>query len=94
MIAKQKLLRRSARLDITTAEVESAVKKSKTSKTAPQRHVDKTVAIQRITSEQRHNMVAEAAYFIAEKRSFAGSSRMDDWLQAEADVNAQFKEGK
>ena len=30
-----------------------------------------------------HRMIAEAAYFIAEKRRFAGEHSLDDWLTAE-----------
>ena len=32
-------------------------------------------------------MTAEAAYFCAEKRGFAGNEMMDDWLQAEAEID-------
>jgi hypothetical protein len=31
-------------------------------------------------------MIAEAAYFIAEKRGFAGGHSLDDWLTAEQQV--------
>jgi hypothetical protein len=40
-----------------------------------------------LTPEERHRVVAEAAYFIAERRGFAGGSPIDDWLQAEADID-------
>jgi hypothetical protein len=33
-------------------------------------------------------MVAEAAYYIAEKRGFAPGRELDDWLQAEEQVEA------
>ena len=42
-------------------------------------------------SEERYNMIAEAAYRIAEQRGFQGDKAMDDWLQAEAEVNARFE---
>jgi hypothetical protein len=35
---------------------------------------------------QWHRMIAEAAYFIAEKRRFAGQHSLDDWLAAEQQV--------
>lgn len=41
--------------------------------------------------QERHQMIAEAAYRIAEQRSFQGDMAMDDWLQAEAEVNARFE---
>jgi hypothetical protein len=33
-----------------------------------------------------HRMIAEAAYFIAEKRGFVGEHSLDDWLTAERQV--------
>ncbi len=38
------------------------------------------------TGEQRYRMIQDAAYFIAEKNGFAGSS-MDYWIAAEAEIN-------
>jgi len=38
--------------------------------------------------EMRHEMVATAAYFIAEQRGFAPGHELDDWRAAEAAVNA------
>jgi len=32
-------------------------------------------------------MIAEAAYYRAEKRGFAGGDQMRDWLDAEAEIN-------
>lgn len=37
---------------------------------------------------QREQMVAEAAYFRAERRNFAPGDDLADWLQAESDVAA------
>ena len=34
----------------------------------------------------REQMIAEAAYFRAERRGFIPGNEMSDWLQAEADV--------
>lgn len=36
--------------------------------------------------EKRQQWVAEAAYFIAEHRGFAPGAELDDWLQAEAEI--------
>lgn len=35
---------------------------------------------------QGHTMIAEAAYYRAEKRHFEPGHELDDWLQAEAEV--------
>jgi len=47
---------------------------------------------QSITSEERQRMIAEAAYRISEQHGFQGDRAMADWLQAEAEVDAQFAE--
>jgi hypothetical protein len=40
--------------------------------------------------EERYRLITEAAYLIAEKRGFEGGRELDDWLQAEAEVDARF----
>lgn len=37
----------------------------------------------------RHELIAAAAYFLAERRGFAPGSELDDWLQAEAQIGAR-----
>ncbi len=39
-----------------------------------------------VTPEQRNQLVAKAAYYRAERRGFAPGSELEDWLQAEAEV--------
>jgi hypothetical protein len=36
-------------------------------------------------------MIATAAYFLAERRGFAGGYQMQDWIAAEAEIDAQLK---
>ena len=40
-----------------------------------------------ITADQRRALVAEAAYFRAERRGFAAGRELEDWLAAEAEVD-------
>lgn len=40
-----------------------------------------------VTPEERQRYVSEAAFFIAERRGFSGGSELDDWLQAEAQID-------
>ena len=40
-----------------------------------------------ITPEQRFRMIAEAAYFIAEKRGFSEGDIQGDWLRAETEID-------
>ena len=42
-----------------------------------------------VSTEHRHHMIAEAAYYMAEKRGFIGGSAVDDWLTAEIEINKQ-----
>jgi hypothetical protein len=44
-----------------------------------------------VTPEARWQMISEAAYFLAEKRGFAGGNPCDDWIEAEAQVDALLK---
>ncbi|MHB1722467.1 MAG: DUF2934 domain-containing protein [Acidiferrobacter sp.] len=39
-------------------------------------------------------MIAEAAYFFAERRGFGHNKELDDWLAAEAQVDSRYVEGK
>ena len=41
-----------------------------------------------VTPEERWNMIAEAAYYIAEKRGFSDGHPAEDWRQAEAEIDA------
>jgi hypothetical protein len=65
-------------------------KKARNATIVPQASVQENVALPSVDSEQRCCMIAEAAYFIAEQRGFQGETELDDWLQAEADVDARF----
>jgi hypothetical protein len=40
---------------------------------------------------QRRQMIAEAAYFRAEKRGFSGGEESLDWLEAEAEVDQRLR---
>ena len=45
----------------------------------------------KVSESQRHQMIAEAAYFRAEKRGFAGDP-VADWIEAEVEVDARVRE--
>lgn len=40
-----------------------------------------------VSSEQRYRMIAEAAYYRAEKRGFSGGDAENDWLEAETEID-------
>ncbi len=43
-------------------------------------------AFTEISPEERHQLIAEAAYLRAEQRSFAPGYELEDWLSAEAEI--------
>jgi hypothetical protein len=45
-----------------------------------------------IAEAARQKMVAEAAFYRAQKRGFAPGRELDDWLAAEAEISAYFLE--
>ena len=45
------------------------------------------------TVGQRDCMIAEAAYYRAEKRGFDGGDAVRDWLEAEREIDGVFNEG-
>ena len=45
-------------------------------------------------TQRKHEMIAEAAYFLAEARGFAAGCELDDWLRAEAEIDARVPEGR
>ena len=54
----------------------------------------KTSSAKTVTPAERLAMIAEAAYFIAQKRGFGGGKETDDWAQAEKQVDAVLKKSK
>jgi hypothetical protein len=47
------------------------------------------VAAPRISPEERHRLIAEAAYFRASQRGFDGGAEVEDWLAAEAEIDGK-----
>lgn len=45
-----------------------------------------------VSHEERWRMVAEAAYYIAQRRGFVGGDPNADWAAAEAEVDALLKQ--
>ena len=48
----------------------------------------------KLTPERRHALIAEAAYLRAERRGFVPGQETEDWLAAEAVVDALLKVGQ
>lgn len=45
-------------------------------------------------AERRHSLVAEAAYFRAARRGFAPGHEVDDWLEAEREIEDRLFSGE
>lgn len=63
----------------TTAAVAPA--KASKPRSAPRKK-----ATAEMPADQRRHYIEVAAYYIAERRGFAGGSHLDDWVQAETEV--------
>jgi len=46
-----------------------------------------------VTPEQRYHMIAEAAYYRAERRGFGSGDPARDWLEAEAEIDRILQSG-
>ncbi|NWG31774.1 MAG: DUF2934 domain-containing protein [Rhodocyclaceae bacterium] len=63
------------------------------SRTVAPPEAEQAPAMTVLTPEQRRLYVEVAAYYIAERRGFQGGSEMDDWVQAEAEIDRLLREG-
>lgn len=79
---------------VVTSTEKTAIKKPKKNKVASPK-VSSTIKssatqqpITRFNQEQRHQLIATAAYLRAEKRGFMGGDPIEDWLQAESEIDA------
>ncbi|MBN1571310.1 MAG: DUF2934 domain-containing protein [Acidobacteria bacterium] len=51
----------------------------------------KTISLE-VTGEERHQLISQAAYFRAEQRSFEPGHELEDWLEAEAEIERRMSE--
>jgi hypothetical protein len=74
-----------------TTQTKSAKRKSSAKSAASARHGEKSrrSIMTGIDTQLRQRMITEAAYYIAAERGFQGGSAIDDWLTAEAKIDAQ-----
>jgi len=72
-----------------TARKATTRKATSASSTKKLRTASSRSAPQGVTVEKRHQMIAETAFFISQQHGFQGDTAMDDWLRAEAEVDAR-----
>jgi hypothetical protein len=75
------------------AKKPAAVKKAAPAKKAAATVAEQPNVVPVLTPDQRRYYVEVAAYYIAERRGFHGSSQMDDWVQAEEEIDRLVREG-
>lgn len=69
----------------TGSRTAKAVKRH--SRAAPAVLTDATRERAAVSPEQRRAMIAQSAYFRAERRGFAPGAELQDWLAAEAEID-------
>ena len=72
----------------TTAKP-AATEKAKTTTKAPAKK-----KVLQTSPEQRHNYIEVAAYYIAERHGFTPGREIEDWAEAEAEVDRLLAEGR
>ena len=65
-------------------------RKSPARKAAPKKTAPATILLP-VSHEERWRMIAEAAYYLAQRRGFVGGDATADWLAAEAEVDGRLK---
>lgn len=70
----------------TNAVTKKAVKKTAVKKTAAKKTASANDKI-KVTHEQRHKMICEAAYYISLEKTYQTVNPTADWLQAEAFID-------
>ncbi len=76
---------KTTRTETKAPQGRSRTRKSSTSKTKA-KPATKAAIKTKITPEEKYRMIAETAYYIAEKRGFVGGNPEEDWLEAETQV--------
>lgn len=74
------------------ATAKSSANKAPAKTKAPVKRTAPVGMLLPVSHEERWRMVAEAAYYIAQRRGFVGGDANADWVAAEAEVDAKLKE--
>jgi len=78
----------------TAKRKQSASKAASKKKPAAKKAAPRKRAQRKIVEKDRGELVAEAAYLIAQQRGFEGNYALDDWLQAEVEIDARLSCGR
>jgi hypothetical protein len=73
-----------------SAERKPAARKSPARRpTAKKAAARKATAKNPVPESQRRHMIAEAAYYLAEKRGFSDGDPVSDWIAAETEIDTR-----
>jgi hypothetical protein len=72
-----------ARKSVSSSIIEAGLKPGKT-EMAPAAEI--SAALSDVTLEEKHHLISKAAYYRAERRSFIPGHDLDDWLNAETEI--------
>jgi len=70
-------------------KAKTATRKAPARKKAPAKRIAPVGTLLPVSHEERWRMVAEAAYYLAQRRGFVGGDANADWAAAEAEVDAR-----
>ncbi|MEJ2630518.1 MAG: DUF2934 domain-containing protein [Acidihalobacter sp.] len=87
--ASSKTAKPAAKKAAAKPAAKTASKTATTAKSGTKTTRSRKKAASPVTAEQRYRMIAEAAYLIAESHGFDSGRTLDDWLQAEAQIDRQ-----
>jgi hypothetical protein len=73
----------------TTAK--TSTRRTPAKRKAPAKRTPADRVLLPVSHEERWRMIAEAAYYIAQRRGFVGGDALADWIAAEAQVDARLK---
>ncbi len=59
--------------------------------TSKPRATKKAPVIKTVAPEERYQMIAAAAYFLAERHGFSRGRALDDWIAAEKEIDSMLK---
>jgi hypothetical protein len=71
----------------------ASVRKTAARKAAPAKAPRKKRTVRQVTAEERHRLIAEAAYLRGEAQGFLSDER-EDWLLAEAEIDTRLAKAK
>jgi hypothetical protein len=83
--------KKAVKKKVVKKAVKKAIKKAVNKKPASKKAVKKTTKVSnskiKVTLEQRHKMICEAAYYISLEKTYETVNPTGDWLQAEAAIS-------